>query len=476
MSRKYSTYKRKTKKKNYSTPVEERILNQLLKVLLWPVKKAHYVCTKHLWRPLRLFVWIERFTSLRRQRKCIPFRELMKHGYVSGATGSGKSQLLRQLFYRLVLDSRPRKHSFVLIDPHGDLSQEIKQTKMFPDPKRFIYVDAGLRKWYSSIINPLEVPNTRPEFIVTHAQNLSKAIQEAVGADLTVNMGTLLVPCLTLLMSRKWSTFLDLIKLLHDDETLIEAGKQLPSHAHRMVFEKFTDKYYSRTKKSIATKLQSFLNYPAFYHAVVGTSTINISKAINTGKVVVFNLSQRYFGPDASQAYGRFIISMIKSSVSMRGKFRRPTFLFVDECQNFISSSMSDILEQSRKYGLHLIMANQSVDRLGSIEKVVLANTSVKIIGKNDSINTAKKMSAITGEDVTVFTRLRNYRFYIRSGYRKNLFKASDFLINDKSMLLNPQAEKELNKYLVDTYYTKIQDTKTHQWNTNNDHSPLFTL
>lgn len=64
----------------------------------------------------------------------------------------------------------------------------------------------------------------------------------------------------------------------------------------------------------------------------------------------------------------------------MRGIFRKPTFLFVDECQNFISPSINDILEQSRKYGLHIIMANQSVDRLGSIEKVALGNTSVKLV------------------------------------------------------------------------------------------------
>lgn len=62
-----------------------------------------------------------------------------------------------------------------------------------------------------------------------------------------------------------------------------------------MVFQNFRNGHYSRTKISIATKLQSFLNYPAFYNAIIGKSSINLSKEINSGKIIVFNLSQRHF-------------------------------------------------------------------------------------------------------------------------------------------------------------------------------------
>lgn len=72
------------------------------------------------------------------------------------------------------------------------------------------------------MINPLEIHSSNPDHIVTYAQNLAKAIEEAVGADLSVNMSALLIPCITLLMSKKHTTLLDLIKLLHDDDQLIE--------------------------------------------------------------------------------------------------------------------------------------------------------------------------------------------------------------------------------------------------------------
>lgn len=394
---------------------------------------------------------------LRGLRTKIPIRELKRHGYICGATGSGKSELMRLLLYRLVNDSKNSEYSVVLIDPHGDLSNQIKLSKLYAQSDRFIFFEPELIPGFTPVINPLEISNTNRNSVVTYAQNLSNALEEAIGTDLSVNMGAILIPCLTLLISRKGSTLLDLVKLMQDDPELIAEGKKLPNEAHRFIFKNFKNKLYTRTKASIFTKLQSFLNYPAFYHATVGKSTINIRHAINTGKVVVFNLSHRYFGSDAAAAYGRFIISMIKSTITMRGEYRKPTFLFVDECQQFISPSVKDILEQTRKYGLHLVMANQSVERLGNIENVVLGNTSVKIIGRNDSLQTMKKMSTITGTHISVFQSLRNYHFYLKTSLNNGqIFKASDVLLVDQSLNINKEQERELHRRMVKQYYSKI--------------------
>jgi len=74
-------------------------------------------------------------------KKHIPIRALKKHAYISGSTGSGKSEFIRLLFYRLARESMPKKYSLVLIDPHGDLSKQIQNTKLFHRHDRLIYVD-----------------------------------------------------------------------------------------------------------------------------------------------------------------------------------------------------------------------------------------------------------------------------------------------------------------------------------------------
>jgi len=38
-----------------------------------------------------------------------------------------------------------------------------------------------------------------------------------------------------------------------------------------------------------------------------------------------------------------------------------PTYLFIDEFQNFISDDIEKALTQLRKYGLHMILSNQYV-------------------------------------------------------------------------------------------------------------------
>ena len=194
------------------------------------------------------------------------------------------------------------------------------------------------------MINPLEIPYHSRKNIVVHTQNFANAIEETIWAEFSVNMGALLIPCITLLLYKRNSDLTHLIRLMQDDPELIEEGKKLPIPAHRMIFENFHDPLYARTKASIFTKLQSFINYPAFYNATVWQSTINIRKSINTGKILVFNLSPRLFCVEASQAFGRFIIALIKSTISMRWEYRKPTYLFVDECQHFLSPSFESIL------------------------------------------------------------------------------------------------------------------------------------
>lgn len=395
---------------------------------------------------------------LRRLKTKIPIWELKRHCYICGATGSGKSELMRLLFYGLEKQSRKKEHSLVLIDPHGDLSQQIKNSKLHKNSDRLIYLEPELKKGWTPVINPLDITTRNENSIVTYAQNLSDAIEEAVGVDMTVNMGALLIPCLSLLLRKPNTTLLDLIRLMKDDQELIKEGQKLHNKAHRLMFENFQDRHYVKSKTSIFTKLQSFLNYPAFYNMVIGKSTVNIGKALDSGKILVLNISDRYFGPDASQAFGRFVISLIKSHAKNRGKFRKPTFIFIDECQNFISPSIENILEQTRKFGLYIIMANQSVERLGSIESIVLGNTSVKLIGANDSIQTMKKMSTITGTDVSVFQNLRNYSFYLKTRDSKGeVFKASDVLIKDNSLSISQKDEWKLNDKQVSQYYKKIE-------------------
>lgn len=413
---------------------------------------------------------------LKSLRTKLPMQELQRHCYISGSTGSGKSELMRLLFYHLQQSSEYKKtRTLILIDAHGDLAEQVKTSHLNKNSKRLIYVEPDLRKGWSPVINPLEMSKKDDSSIVARAQFLADAIEEAIKVDMSVNMNALLIPALSLLLRLEDTTLLDLVRLMKDDKELIAKGKSVGIRSHREFFQNFHDSHYKKTKTAIYTKLQAFLNYPAFYNMVIGKSTIDVGKAINSGKVLIFNLSQRHFGSDASKAFGRFVISLIKSHVITRAQYRKPTYLFIDECQNFVSPSIQSILEEARKYGLHLVMANQSIERLGNIESVVLANTAVKLVGKNDSIQTVKKMSSITGTPTSIFHNILNYHFYLKTSSSKGeIFKASDALILDKRMAMSETDKQQMNRYLIDQYYRKVEDEMSDL--DQKEHAPKFEL
>ncbi len=95
------------------------------------------------------------------------------------------------------------------------------------------------------------------------------------------------------------------------------------------------------------------LNYPKFYDLVIGKSTVHLEKEINAGKVIIFRIPP-LVGDEASGAIGRLLIATITGIAKNRSnneyRQRKPTFLFIDEFQNYITNSLKIILAQARKW------------------------------------------------------------------------------------------------------------------------------
>lgn len=124
-------------------------------------------------------------------------------------------------------------------------------------------------------------------------------------------------------------------------------------------------------------------------------------------------------GTDISCTYGKFIIAMLTSIALKRAyqpKFlRTPTYLFIDEFHNYVTESVEKILAETRKYGLHLIIANQSLSQIDStrLRNVMLGNTFLKFIG-NNSPTTLSILARETGIKQERFQALHRFWFYAK--------------------------------------------------------------
>ena len=162
---------------------------------------------------------------------------------------------------------------------------------------------------------------------------------------------------------------------------------------------------YNVTKSSIYTKCQSLLNSSTFHNLINGKSTVDLEDAMNSGKVILFNLAQGKIGSEISSAFGKFILSYMQSMAfkrreHTRERARADIFLYgrVPELRHI---KLAKILAEARKYGLHMILAHQTIGQGmdTAMKNLVLSNCAVKMVGEN-SPNTLKALAPELGVKV----------------------------------------------------------------------------
>lgn len=360
---------------------------------------------------------------------------MKSHTHILGAPGTGKSQLIKLMIYRLQeMSNKKRDKGIVLIDPAGDLTKEILFFSMNKNNMRVIYIDPyinemlGIEEQYVPVINPFYLEHKTEKNINWLVDELTAAFVEIIGsADLTPNMKSLFKSCLLVLLSKVENPSIrDLYEFIGEDENgrFVKTALKHPDSLIREFFERdFFSGNYKTTRGSVRAKIHSMIISPVFRSMTVGDNTINLEKAMNAGKVILINLAKGELGPETSIAFGRLILANIqaiaKKRVRIPEEFRKPVFVFVDECQNYISETVGEILTESRKYGLHMILANQVLSQLPTgIRNIITGNTMLKIIGVSSSEDTIDTLAKQIGIQPSVFQKLEKHQFFVRDIHR----------------------------------------------------------
>ena len=96
-------------------------------------------------------------------------------------------------------------------------------------------------------------------------------------------------------------------------------------------------------------------------------STIDFDEIINDGKILICNFSKGLLGEDTSELFGITVLAKLQLASLRRARLeqskRRPFYLYVDEFQNFATTSFVQMLSEARKYKLFLTMAEQSTSQ-----------------------------------------------------------------------------------------------------------------
>ena len=396
-----------------------------------------------------------------------------RHTFITGGTGSGKSETLKCLVRHYLTDNTDT--SIAVLDPHGKLALEIARFNQFSENDRLVLIDANLSDEYSVTINPLEVSDKSEAGLETQCAHLTAAFEQILGG-FTQNMHSLLPPVISVLLHREYSDLTDLVRFLDDNQNkdLLDYAKtQMPYEEHRRFFEhQFHSPNYESTKDALRNRFQSFINIPTIKRFTCGRSTVNLEKAIDEKKVIIFNLSVTSASQSTTKILGQFITALLQGYSMRRERFKNnpktPIHLFADECQYFMSSTTESILGESRKYGLHLTLATQRTEQVGEkILDAILGNVGVFLVGRNLG-KTMKKMSSeleIAKDDIR---SLKTGDFFL-SALNRLPIKIQVPFTGDKHKM-DAKKWNQLRQQQLGKYYRSISKPET-TTETNNSNS-----
>lgn len=328
----------------------------------------------------------------------IPFAARFEHTHVLGGTGHGKTQLLQFLIASDLAKAAEDGRSIIVLDSHGDLIRTISRLACFaPDgdlsdrlviidptdveyPPAFNMFDFGRQQLASS-------PRERELLLNASVEAYEYFFGELLGAELTQRQGVTFRFLARLLLEIPNATIHTLRDLMEQGEKYRKYMEMLP-HSARGFFEtRFFDRSFSETKKQILARLWGILGNAAlermFSHS---ENRIDLGELTQAGKIIIISPSKEFLGQDGANIFGRFMITMLVQATLQRAALpadqRNPTFVYIDEAEDYIDQNIGRLLTQARKYKVGLVLAHQNLEQLPpDLRSTVLANTTIKFVG-----------------------------------------------------------------------------------------------
>lgn len=318
----------------------------------------------------------------------LPLDEFDTHMYIVGKTKKGKSKYLEHLTHQLI----DAGEGCGLLDPHADLADDLlaalkAQIETGGLGQRIVYFDPS-RKDYLLPFNVLAAP-WEP---YTVAQNVLEAFRRTWPESLReAPRFANIVLAATLALIENRLTLVEMPRLL-TDAPYRQALLQRVSDPEVV---RFFQTRYDRWGREQAVIIESVLNKVG---ALVINPTLRLilgqrrnalpfRRIMDEGKVLICNLGRT--DGESRRLLGSLIVTGLEQAAQSRQDqppaMRKRFYLVMDEFQDYVvqegsAQTLSQILSECRKFGLHLIMAHQNHSQLSDRLQGALENAQIKVI------------------------------------------------------------------------------------------------
>lgn len=331
----------------------------------------------------------------------IPTGARFEHAHIIGGTGHGKTQLMQRMIHTDLVEATKRRQSVVVIDSQGDLISKLVRLELFdpdhPDSlaDRLVLIDpsdiefpAALNLFDAHLSRLADYRPIDRERVLNGVVELYETFFGAMlGAELTQKQGVIFRYLARLMVSIPGATIHTLMQLMEDGRPFKPQMEALEGSARYFFQTEFFHPSFVATKKQILKRLWGVLSTPAFERMFAQkTNKLDLFEALQEGKIVLVSTAKDLLKSDGSALFGRFIIALLAQAALERSTVdetdRTPTYVYIDEAQEYFDDSIETILNQARKYKVGLTLAHQTLDQLSPrLRSVILANTSLKCVG-----------------------------------------------------------------------------------------------
>lgn len=372
------------------------------------------------------------------RNKKVPFgikaKDRIRHVYVIGKTGMGKSTLLENMAVQDIQNGE----GFAFIDPHGSTAEKILEYIGEERMKDVLYF-APFDMNYPVSFNVMEDVGADKRHLV--ANGLMSAFKKIWVDAWSARMEYILNNIILALLEYPDSTLIGVNRMLADKSYRKKVVLNItdPSVKSFWVdeFEKYGERYMQEAGAAIQNKIGQFISNPLIRN-IIGQpkSSFDVRHMMDEKKIIIINLSKGKVGEANANLLGSMLITKIYLAAMSRADVRHdemkrlPNFyLYVDEFQSFANESFANILSEARKYKLNLTIAHQYIEQMSEeVRAAVFGNVGTMIVfrvGAYDAEIFEKEFSPeFTAEDMVNLGFAQVYMKLMIDGVSSSPFSA----------------------------------------------------
>lgn len=327
------------------------------------------------------------------------------HMHVMGVSGMGKSYFLEHLIRQDIAGGA----GVCLIDPHGELYNNVLRWLVSEGWHRVktVHLLNPSDEHYTFGFNPLVVENGTPLDYRVDAM-VDACVKVWGGED--VRQTPRLAKCLRAVFTALAANRLSLaearflVSSHHRDEAE-HLTRAIPNPEFRAVWDDLLaagGREFREYLESTVSRLLAFLGNDIIREIVGQTEgVIDFRRCMDEGHIVLVNLSRGgVISGEASRALGALITNDLYTTAFVRDPktaARRPFYCYIDECADYLTEDVVKSLDQTRKFGLHMVLSHQRLDQLrqygDNFYNALMAGAQLKVVFNPNDDDTAEVMS-----------------------------------------------------------------------------------